>query len=100
LRASFKAASLASSPVEQKKTFVKPDSSNQLLGQRFLLRHVVVVAAMNHFGNLILQRRNQLGVLVAQRIDRNAAQCVQITFAIHIHTRQPSPWDRAIGKRP
>ena len=53
-------------------------------GQLLLQRNVVVVGGVDQLGELLLQRRHQLGVVVSQGIDGNAGQCVQIFFAIGI----------------
>jgi len=56
----------------------------QQLGQGFLAGHVVVVAGVDQLGDLVLQGRHQLGVVVAQGVDGDAAQCVQVFLAVHI----------------
>jgi hypothetical protein len=57
---------------------------DQFLGQNFLVGYVVIVAAVDDLSNLILQRRHQLGVVVAQGVDRNTTERVQIRLAIDI----------------
>jgi hypothetical protein len=78
------AASLASRPVQQKNTLVMPDSSTSLAASFSLVGHVVVVGGVDDLGDLVLQRGHQLGVVVAQRIDGNAAQRVQVLLAVHV----------------
>ena len=57
---------------------------NQFGGQRFLQRHMVVVGAMNHLADLCLQGGHQPGVVVAQRVDCNAAEPVQVALAVDV----------------
>jgi hypothetical protein len=99
LRAIFSAASLASSPVQQKNTLVMPERSVSLAAS-FSAGHVVVVAGVDQLGDLVLQRRHQLGVVVAQGVDGDAAQAVQVLLPFTSHTRQPWPCASAMGRRP
>ena len=57
---------------------------NQPLGQDLLVRHVVIIAAVDDLAQLVLQGRHQFGVVVPQGVHRNAAQCVQVFATIHI----------------
>ena len=43
-----------------------------------------VVAAVDHFGQLVLQRGHQIRVVVAQGIHCNAGQRIQIGLAIDV----------------
>ena len=52
--------------------------------QRLLVRHMVVVGGVNQLGELVLQGRDQLGMVVAQRVDRDAAQCIEVALAIDV----------------
>ena len=56
----------------------------QQLGQRFLAGHVVVVGGVDELGHLVLQRRHQLGVVVAQRVHCNAAQRIEVLLAVDV----------------
>ena len=57
---------------------------HQLFRQRLLQGDMVVIAAVDDLANLVLQRGHQFGVVVAQRVDGNAAECVQVTFAVDV----------------
>ena len=57
---------------------------DQQAGQHFLVRHMVVVGGVDQLGQLVLQRRHQLGVVVAQGIDCNPAQRIQIFAPVGI----------------
>ncbi len=57
---------------------------DEFFGQYFLVRYVVVVGSVNQFAQLVLQRRHQFGVVVPQRVDRDATQGVQILLAIDV----------------
>ena len=57
---------------------------DQLGSQHFLAGHVVVVGAVDHLAHLFLQGGDQLGVRVAQGVDGNAAQTVQVLLAVHV----------------
>ena len=53
----------------------------ELGGELFLAGHVVVVGAVDQLGQLVLQGGHQLGVVVAQRVDGDAAQAVEVDLA-------------------
>jgi len=57
---------------------------DQQAGQLFLQRHLVVVAAVDHLLDLILQCGHQFGVLVAQRVHGDAGERVQIASALGV----------------
>ena len=57
---------------------------HQFFGQNLLVGHMVIVATVDNFADLVLQSGHQLGVVVAQRVDRNAAQGIQVGLAVHI----------------
>jgi hypothetical protein len=78
LRASFSAAGGAEEDVGQARQL------DQLGGQFFLVGHVVVVAAVDDLADLVLQRRHQLRVVVAEGVDGDAAQRVEVRLAVHV----------------
>jgi hypothetical protein len=49
-----------------------------------LQRHAVVVGAVDELGDLVLQRRHQLGMGVAQRVDGDAAQAIEVLLAVGV----------------
>ena len=57
---------------------------DQQLGQLFLQGDVVVVGGVDQLGDLVLQRGDQLGVVVAHGVDGNTAQCIQVLAAIDV----------------
>ena len=57
---------------------------NQFRSQRFLVGDMVVVGGVDQLGQLILQGWHQLGVVMAQCVDSNAAQSIQVLFAVDI----------------
>jgi len=64
--------------------------------------HMEVVAAVDHFGQLVLQCGDQIGVVVPQGVDRNARQRIQVGLAIDVPhpatlTMTECDWQSAIG---
>jgi hypothetical protein len=79
----------------RRRPLVRPDSSTQFGRQRFLQRHLVVVRAVDQLGHLVLQRRHQLRVVVAQRVDGDAGQAVEVALAVGV----PDPAASAVRQR-
>jgi hypothetical protein len=63
---------------------VQPRALAQHGGQSLGVGRVVVVAGVDQLGDLLLQRGNQLGVGVAQGVDRDAAECIQVFLAVDV----------------
>jgi hypothetical protein len=74
LRAIFSAPSLASRPVSCRRTRCPGPRARTAWRPALLQRHLVVVGGVDQLGDLVLQRRHQLGVVVAQRVDGDAAR--------------------------
>jgi hypothetical protein len=55
---------------------------------------------VDDLADLVLQRRHQLGVVVAQRVDGNAAQRVQVLLAVHVPHAAALAVLSAMGTRP
>ena len=68
---------------------------HQLGRQRFLQGHVVVVGGVYELRHLVLQGSYQVRMVVAQGIDRNAAQRVQVFLALGV----PDAAALAVGQR-
>ena len=68
---------------------------HQLGREALLVRHMVVVAAVDDLGNLVLQRRHQLSVVVAQRVHGNATQRIQVLTTLGV----PDAAALAMGQR-
>lgn len=56
----------------------------QLGGELFLAGHVVVVGAVDQLADLVLQRGHQFGMVVAQRVDGDAAEAVEVGAAVRV----------------
>ena len=75
---------------------------HQFLGQCLLMRYVVIVGGVDQPSQLVLQRGHQLGVVVAQCVDGNAAERIQVLFAVDIPdaaalAMRQGNWQAAIG---
>jgi subtilisin family serine protease len=57
---------------------------NQLGRQHFGVGHMEVVAAVDHLGQLVLEDRHQIGVVVTQGVHGNTGQCVEVLLAIDV----------------
>ena len=52
--------------------------------QHFGVGHMEIIATVDHLADLVLQCRDQFGVVVSQRVHCNARQRIQIGFAIDV----------------
>ena len=76
--------------------------------QLLLLGHVVVVGAVDDLGDLVLQGRHELGVVVPQRIHGDAGERVEVLLAVHVphshalaarhRDRQPAVGVHGVGR--
>ena len=57
---------------------------NQLGGQLLLVGHVVVIAAVDDLGHLVLQGGHEFGMVMAQGVHGNAGQRIQVLLAIDV----------------
>ena len=73
---------------------------HQFCSQLFLERHMVVIAAVNDSGDLILQRRHQPGMVVPQRIDGNTSQGIKVFFAIRVPHAATLTMGQGYGQAP
>jgi len=78
-----------------------PERSTSSLASSSCSGHVVVVGGVDQLGQLVLQRGHQLGVVVAQGVDGDAAQRVQVFACRSCPTRGSLGHGvRAMGRRP
>ena len=82
-------------PGGAKKHIAHARKFHQLGGELLLQGHVVIVATVDDFGQLVLQRPNQIRVVVAEGIDCDAAQGIQVFAPIDI----PHPAALSVGYR-
>jgi hypothetical protein len=86
-------------PELQKNTLLMPERSTSLAAAA-PAGHVVVVGGVDELRELVLQRGHQLGVVVAQGVDGNAAQRVEVLLAVDVPDAAALAVDSAIGTRP
>jgi hypothetical protein len=84
LRASFKRRFVGFQAGAAEEHVGQPGQLDQFRGQLLLVGHMVVVATVDDLADLVLQRRHQFGVVMAQGVDGDAAESVQVGFAVDV----------------